>query len=105
MDREEGLLPSGKIALSSLGIDPVRLRWREIPREQRAHYRAITNWLTKYDDRQATSNKEKLRGVLESFYHCCALEDWRGAIYLLHMPLNTPTHEDVHNQLFTWFVC
>ncbi|MEM1256415.1 MAG: tetratricopeptide repeat protein [Cyanobacteria bacterium P01_H01_bin.21] len=102
MNQSIGLIPPGKTTLSNLGIDAAGLKHRDIPCSQRAHYRAITNWLTKYDLSIAKTNKERLQGILEAFHHFCALEEWRNAAYLLYMPLNTPPREEVHNQLFTW---
>lgn len=38
----------------------------------------------------------------ESAYHLFELEDWETASKILLIRLNTPTHEEFHNQLKTW---
>lgn len=54
-----------------------------MPARKRAHYRAITNWATKFNPKQSKNDFEKLRGYLESFHHFCKVEDWEAAKEIL----------------------
>ncbi|KST66735.1 hypothetical protein [Mastigocoleus testarum] len=56
--------------LAELGIDPTELKSIK-PRWKRTQYRAIVNWLTKYEGLRLenASNLEKAKGRLEAFHH------------------------------------
>ncbi|NJN11057.1 MAG: tetratricopeptide repeat protein [Richelia sp. RM1_1_1] len=99
---EVELTPSGKSLLKELGIVPNALRRAKIPRFKRAQYRAVVNWLTKYQPLPEATNLERVRSYLEAFHHLCEIEDWISAIKILTTHLNTPTNEEFHNQLKTW---
>jgi len=94
------LIPPGESLLAELGIDEVVLK--SIDREKRTQYRAVINWLTKYKPHSEASNLEQLTGLIQAFYHLCALESWEEAGKIISIRLNTPTNEELHKQLKTW---
>ncbi|KST66732.1 tetratricopeptide repeat protein [Mastigocoleus testarum] len=105
-DREEDLTnleipPDRQSILTKLGIEPEFVKSIQ-PRWKRQGYRAVVNWLTKYKPQPDASNLEKVTGLLESFYHLCELEDWETASKILVSHLETPTQEELYNQLGTW---
>ncbi|MBD2337442.1 tetratricopeptide repeat protein [Calothrix sp. FACHB-156] len=69
---------------------------------KRTSYRAVINWLTKYNPNINASNLEKSKGLLEAFFHLCAVEDVESAWNIIHCRLNTPTQEYLLEQLRTW---
>ncbi|NJO40225.1 MAG: hypothetical protein HC865_06020 [Cyanobacteria bacterium RU_5_0] len=73
------LAPSGELILTELGIDPRNLRVDFPTREMRLQYRAIANWLTDYTPKSDATNLEKVKGLLEAFYHLCNVKDWEKA--------------------------
>lgn len=95
------ILPSGKSTLVKLGISLDLLKTVVLP-WRRSHYRAIINWLTKYEPQPDASNLDKVLGYLESFYLLCEVEAEEAAQTLLGISLNTPTGEEVYSQLSTW---
>jgi tetratricopeptide (TPR) repeat protein len=75
----------------------------EVSFEQLDHYIAVKNYLMDEDKPSPNAeNIEKVKGLLEAFYHLCDVEDWERAEKLLFVPLNTPTREELHNQLGIW---
>ncbi len=80
------ITPSGESILAKLGIKPTELKSIN-PRWQRTQYRALINWLTKYQSQPNSSNLEKVKGYLEAFYHLCEVEAWEKAGKLLLIPL------------------
>ena len=94
-------LISSESLLAELGISSTTLKVmkRGI---QRTSYRAIINWLTKYDPNPNTSNLETVKGLLEAFYHLCEVEDWLKAEYIFKIRLEITQKQELHNQLFTW---
>lgn len=51
---------------------------------------------------QTASNLQKASGYLEAFHHLCIVKAWEEASKILLVQLNTPTKEELHNQLYTW---
>ncbi|MBE9040788.1 tetratricopeptide repeat protein [Oscillatoriales cyanobacterium LEGE 11467] len=66
------------------------------------HYMAVKVWLNQYQPEPDAENLEKVRGYLEAFYHCCQVEDWEAVKEILNMRVDSPTQEQLHNQLQTW---
>lgn len=64
------------------------------PRWKRTHYRAVVNWLTKYEYKLDATNLEKVRGLLEAFHHLCEVEDWKRASVILNIK---QLHEQLSN--------
>ena len=95
------LLPPSDSVLKQLGIEPSNIK-SITPRWKRTQYRAIINWLSKYKPSPEDSNLEKVKGLLEAFYHLCEVEDWQTAVNVFQFRLNTPTKEELHNQLGIW---
>ncbi|MCP2732660.1 hypothetical protein NJ959_29960, partial [Symplocastrum sp. BBK-W-15] len=93
-----GIIPSSKFVLEKLGIDSAEIKFIK-PRWKRSCYRAIFNWLTKYQLFDNISNLEKVRGLTEAFYHLCEINSLQQASEILFAVLNTPTKEQLHNQL------
>ncbi|NEZ54449.1 tetratricopeptide repeat protein [Adonisia turfae] len=68
-------IAAGESLLITLGIAPEQLKaikshWK------RTHFRAVVNWLTKYQPPTEASNLENLKGYLEAFNHLCQAEEW-----------------------------
>jgi len=99
---ENNLTPSGALVLEQLGINPHNLSADFPTREQRLQYRAVVQWLTDYKPKSDTTNLEKVKGYLETFYHLYNVEDWKRAKAIIEFRLNTPTTEEFHLQLGTW---
>ena len=69
---------------------------------QRSQYRAVINWLTKHNPSPSASNLEKVSGYLQACHHLFEVKNWEAAGKILSIRLNTPTHEQLHNQLNIW---
>ncbi|MDJ0799099.1 MAG: tetratricopeptide repeat protein [Calothrix sp. MO_167.B12] len=91
----------GELILTKLGINTSVINSIK-NRSKRTSYRAMINWLTKYKPPAYASNLQKIQGLLESFYHLCELEDWETASKIIVSRLETPTEEELYNQLGTW---
>lgn len=87
--------------LTELDINPLTLKTVK-PRLKRTHYRAIINWLTKYKPKTNFSNFDRVKGLIETFYHLCQVRDWEKASDILAVQLNTTSKEQLHNELFIW---
>ena len=75
----------------------------EISFEQLDHYIAVKNYLMDEDELSPnTKNIEKVKGLLEAFYHLCDVEDWVKAEYIFKIRLEITQKQELHNQLFTW---
>lgn len=96
------LSTSGHLVFANLGIDLTSCKFTQLSRLKRAHYRAVKNWLTKHRPNTDASNLEMVRGYLEAFHHLCEVKAWEEASTILFTHLNTPTNEQLHNQLYTW---
>lgn len=86
------VIPSGESILEKIGIDLTQIKSIKPP-SKRSQYRAIINWLTKYQPNPNTSNLEKVKGLLEVFFHLCGVSDWEKSWGILSTKLNTPTQE------------
>ena len=95
------LLPSGDSILEQLAIEPSNIKNIK-PRSQRTQYRAVVNWLTKYQISPAASNLDRVRGLLEAFYHLCELKAWSQSRTILVTLINVSEPEKLHNQLRNW---
>lgn len=92
---------SGDLILAALNVDPSNIK-SITPRWKRTQYRAVVNWITKYKVSSNLSNLEKMKGFLEAFYYFCELEAWLEAKRILLIRFDTPTNEELHEQLQTW---
>lgn len=95
-------LPSSQSMLNDLGINSDTLKRSQLSRWQKVQYRAVINWLTKYNPNADASNLEKVKGLLEAFFHLCEIEDVESAWKIIFCRLNTPTQEYLLDQLRTW---
>ncbi|MCP2732678.1 hypothetical protein NJ959_30050, partial [Symplocastrum sp. BBK-W-15] len=76
------LLADSKSILDHLSIDPSTIKYIK-PRWKRTQYRAIVNWLTKYQAYENASNLEKVKGLSEAFYTFCNVEEWTKAVRIV----------------------
>ncbi|MBD2540731.1 tetratricopeptide repeat protein [Coleofasciculus sp. FACHB-SPT36] len=95
------ILPSGKSVLAELGINSEAIKLIQ-PHWKRTHYRAVVNWLTKYNPKVGATNLEKVRGYLEAFHHLCEVEEWEKASKIIFIHINTVTKNELHKQLNLW---
>jgi tetratricopeptide (TPR) repeat protein len=98
------LTRSGSQLLRELNIDLDAQNITEISHRERAHYRAVKNWLGKYKPEAKASNLEQIRGYLEAFYHLCEVREWQIAGIVLSAPINTTIGTDyaLYRQLEIW---
>jgi tetratricopeptide (TPR) repeat protein len=96
------ILSPGQSMLSHLSLNPETLRSDGLSRWQKVQYRAVINWLTKYTPPLKASNLETVRGYLEACHHLFELENWEAAAQILSVRMDTPTRDQLHNQLNTW---
>jgi tetratricopeptide (TPR) repeat protein len=90
------MLVLSKLGINLKSVKAIRPAW------QRAHYRAAINWLTKYKSSLEPSNFQKVKGYLESFHHFSTIQEWKVASDILSLQIDTPTNEELHEQLQTW---
>ncbi len=95
------ITPSDEAVIANLGIQPTEIKSIK-PSWKRSQYRAVINWLTKYNPAINASNLETVKGLLEAFHHLCAVEDIERAWSIIHCRLNTPTQEYLDEQLQSW---
>ncbi|MDJ1185926.1 tetratricopeptide repeat protein, partial [Roseofilum casamattae] len=95
------ILPSSQLILEKLSIDQSNIKFIK-PRWKRPHYRAIVNWLVKYQPFEGVSHLEKVRGYLEGFYHLCEVENWDSASKILLSPLEFLDGNHLSLQLDIW---
>lgn len=97
---EPNLAPSGESILAELGINSatVKTMKRGI---KRSSYRAVINWLTKYEPNPDASNLEKVKGLLETFYTFSSIEMWEKADMILRIHTLGST-EDLYKAIGTW---
>ncbi len=69
---------------------------------QEVHKQAARLWLQDYEADAEAENLVKVQGYLEAFYHFCEIEAWEEASEILAIKMDTPTQEDLDNQLGTW---
>jgi hypothetical protein len=94
-------VPSGNIVLAELGIDTNKIRFIE-SRYKQTQYRAAINWLTKYNPRNNTSNIEKVKGFIESFYHLCEIQEWKIVNKIFLFSIDKTTANQLVHQLDIW---
>ncbi len=71
--------------------------------EQLSNYTAVEYYLTIEDiPAPKATNLEKVNRYLEAFHHLCKPEDWENALKIFAHRLDTPTNDELHNQLHTW---
>ncbi len=75
---------------------------KESSQWQDTHYTAVKMWRTAYEPEPDALNLEKVRGYLEAFHHLCQVADWEKAREILTLRLDTPTNDELHNQLHLW---
>ncbi|OKH30885.1 hypothetical protein NIES2119_29885 [[Phormidium ambiguum] IAM M-71] len=85
-----------KIGIEASAIKSIKPQWK------RTHYRAIINWLTKYEPQPNAPNLEKIRGYLEAFHHLCEVEDWEKAWIILTLHLTSQNLIKLYEQLAIW---
>ncbi len=95
------MIPYSDSVLAEVGIAPSELKSIK-PHWKRTQYRAIVNWLTKYQPPSSGSNLEMVRGYLETCYHFFQLEDWEKADRVLMIRVAGLTDEDLDDALGTW---
>jgi tetratricopeptide (TPR) repeat protein len=93
--------PLGELLLAKLSINPSNL-FADFPGKKLDQYIAVVNWLKKYKPKLDATNLDKVRGLLEAFHHLCEVEDWQRAKAVMGCQLDTPTQEELHQQLGTW---
>ena len=96
------LLPPSQFLLNQIGINQDMLKRGQLSRWQRVQYRAVINWLTKHSPSPSASNLEKVNGYLQACHHLFEVENWEAAGKILAVRLNSPTRDQLHNQLNTW---
>ena len=75
----------------------------EVSFEQLDHYIAVKNYLMDEDEPSPNAeNIEKVKGLLEAFYHLCDVEDRVKAEYIFKIRLEITQKQELHNQLLTW---
>ncbi|WP_198525333.1 tetratricopeptide repeat protein [Kamptonema formosum] len=95
------ITPPGESVLAELGIDIATLKSIK-PLWKRNQYIAVTNWLLMYKPLPSATKLEQVKGFLEAVYHLGKAESWAEAYTVIMTRLNTPTKEELHNQLNTW---
>ena len=95
---EEGnlLRQHNLIRSTASGLLEEEEHWQEVHRE------AARLWLQEYEADAEAENLVKVRGYLEAFYHYCEIEAWEDARDILAIKMDTPTQEDLDDQLSTW---
>ena len=95
---EEGnlLRQHNLIRSTAYGLLQEEEHWQEVHRE------AARLWLQEYEADAEAENLVKVRGYLEAFYHFCEIEAWEDAGNILIIEMDTPTQQQLHNQLRTW---
>lgn len=98
------ILPDSKFILSELGIEASSVRFIKHSLK-RTHYQAAINWLSRYIPKSTENKLEQIRGFLEAFHHFCSVDALQPASRILTIRLNTVTHDEFGNQLYTWGYC
>lgn len=95
------LKPSNEFVLEYLGIEPQALKYIKSSLK-RSHYRAVINWLIKYQPQPNASNLEKVKGYLEAFHHLFEISAWNQALKIVTINIIAYENNQLHNQLFDW---
>ncbi|WP_449421005.1 tetratricopeptide repeat protein [Phormidium nigroviride] len=75
---------------------------RELTDKEISHIRWAFYYLKIYEPQPTADNLEKVNHYLEAFNHFCELAAWEEAWQVLFIRCDTPTREELHNQLQTW---
>ncbi|MDB9512075.1 tetratricopeptide repeat protein, partial [Kamptonema animale CS-326] len=75
---------------------------RELTKTEEARVGLIFSYLKEYEPQPTADNLEKVSHYLEAFHHFCELAAWEEAWEVLFIRCDTPTREELHNQLHTW---
>ncbi|MEO1389824.1 MAG: tetratricopeptide repeat protein [Cyanobacteria bacterium J06634_6] len=94
-------LPPSELILKHLQLAPLSQQTFASP-FIRSQHRATRHWLTRRQNIDSSSPIAQIEGLLQAFTHLCDLQDWVTASKLLTLRLNTPTQEELDNQLHTW---
>ncbi|MBD2491350.1 tetratricopeptide repeat protein [Aulosira sp. FACHB-615] len=99
----KSVIPSGRSVLEQINIDIGSLKNIK-PSSKRSHYRAVNNWLEKYQPKANASNLEQVQGYLEAFHHLCEIVEWQKAEIVLSVSINTITGTSytLYRQLEIW---
>ena len=95
------LTPPGEEVLKKIGINPSEF-CRRISSEKDLQYVTVISLLTIHSPDPEAENIKQIEGFLEAFEHLCSIDDWDRAWKLISIPLNTPTNEELREQLNTW---
>lgn len=105
----DDLAQAGQAILSHLGIFDAAGQYKLASHAERANYKAVKNWLTKYQPKAEATNLEQTKGFLESFHHLCEVAAWEEATELLLLRVNVVNTElkgsqidPLHLQLGRW---
>jgi tetratricopeptide (TPR) repeat protein len=104
-EQQNSIFPPIDSILADLAIAPTTIKFIK-PRSKRSQYRAILNWIEQYKSQPNASNLDKIKGLLQSFYHFAQIEDWDRANKIICIHLNTPGRRsrsnELYSQLLTW---
>ena len=75
---------------------------RELTDKEISHIRWAFYYLKIYEPQPTADNLEKVSHYLEAFHHFCELAAWEEAWQVLFIRCDTPTREELHNQLRIW---
>lgn len=88
----------GQFLLAHCGIDLY-----EVDIEQIDHYIAVENYLTDSEELPPdATNLERVKNIIEGFYHLCKVENWELAREIFLIKINPLTDELFPDQLCTW---
>jgi hypothetical protein len=77
---------TGEGILTQLGIIPSHLKHIK-NHSKRIQYRAIINWLTKYQPPQKSDALQLIQGYIETLHHLCQIQQWQGIHILLNVSI------------------
>lgn len=98
---EANIIASGEEVLAQLGIDSTIVKAMK-EGIKRSSYRAVINWLTKYKANPDASNLKKVKGLLDSFYHLCEVEDWEKSSSIFLNNFQLLNNKSLNTQLHSW---
>ncbi len=75
---------------------------RKLRKKEMRRVEGIFYYLKIYEPQPKADNLEKVSHYLEAFHHFCELAAWEEAWQVLFIRCDTPTREELHNQLGTW---
>ncbi|MFE4107596.1 tetratricopeptide repeat protein [Almyronema epifaneia] len=68
---------------------------------EQAHWQAAYYWLTTYQPANDTS-LERVKGLLEVFYHLSQLQEWQLCAHILWLPIEGHFTQPLHRQIGWW---